>query len=373
MLHIQNTTLGLCANPYAPQKKLIWGALAGAGASLLGGLLGGAQQHIYTKEQQRLQSQLNREEQEHSMALQQQNQEWLMNRQYGASVSGMKNAGLNPATANGTAPATPALGHPSSGSSGPAASMPNFDLAGAIKEGELMQAQIDNINADTQNKKSQSSNFDADTRLKEIQARPDFVKAGLDKLSGEAQLAWCQSDLTAKQSVKYMAEVQKIGKDMQLTDAQINNLQSQTAKAYQDIQESISRISLNKAEQYFKITGASLNKALAVQAHANAAEANERVNSGLYKSQSNLNYMKANEAEANEALLRKKGFTEEQITECKKIEAKLLEFDQKVNDQYGALDKGSLQYARDLLNLLSGGLLGGSAPKHSFSTVYMQR
>lgn len=358
-------------------NPLIGAAAVGAGINLLGGLFGGSQQSAFTKEQQRLQSKLNREEMALSAGIERGNAEWLMNRQYQSQVSGMKNAGLNPATANGTTPATPSLGTPHSGASGPSASMPNLDLAGAAASVANLEQQNELLKAQTDKTKSEKSNIDADTVIKQWQGSPKYQKLVENGLSADAGLAWANANLSEKKAFESMATVQKIGKDMALTDSQINQLQAETAKTYQDIQESISRVSLNKAEKYFKITGASLNKALASQAHANAAEAHERINSGLYKSEAARNNAQAKEAAANEDLLKKKGFTEEQIKACKEIESKLLEFDQKVNEQYGALDKGSLQYARDLLDLVSGGLLGGSAPRfsrsESFSTVYMQR
>lgn len=117
-----------------------WDPIIGAVGGLFKGIVGSSMQNEYTKEQMRLQSKLNRQESAYNMGLQQANQEWLMNRQYGAEVSGMKNAGLNPATANGTAPATPALARPSSGGSGPSAGMPDIDPIGAALSTEQIRA-----------------------------------------------------------------------------------------------------------------------------------------------------------------------------------------------------------------------------------------
>ena len=356
--------------PYAPSEKRIYGALIGALGGIASAAIGSGMQAGFTKEQQRLQSKLNREEQVHSMALQREQQDYLQNTMYGKSVSGMKNAGFNPATANGVSPAVPSGGSPSSGASGPAAGMPNIDLVGAMKEGELMQAQIDNINADTKQKEASATNIDADTVIKRWQGSPQYIKLVESGMSADAAKSWASANLDDKQAFKCMAEVQKIGKDMALTDAQINNLQALTAKTYQDIQESISRVSLNKVEEYFKLTGAAKNLADAAKSRSEAAEAHERINSGLYKSQANLNYVKANEAEANEYLLRQKGFTEEQIAECKKIEQRLLSFEDQVNQTYGATQKGSINFANDLMHIV---LPGASMPRMGFSSVYLQR
>lgn len=56
-----NIPLGSGLPAYAPKKKE-WAGIVAAGVSALGSLLGGAQQSGFTKEQQRLQSKLNREE-----------------------------------------------------------------------------------------------------------------------------------------------------------------------------------------------------------------------------------------------------------------------------------------------------------------------
>lgn len=113
-------------NPYAPSQKCIWSALIGAGASLLGNMLGSEQQAGYTKEQQKLQSKLNRQEMQHSMALQENYQNMLWNKGAAKTVSGMKHAGLNPAMAGGTslggASGSGGVAKPGSGASGPSAS-----------------------------------------------------------------------------------------------------------------------------------------------------------------------------------------------------------------------------------------------------------
>ena len=358
-------------NPYAPNAPCIWPAIIGAVGGIASAAIGSAMQSGFTKEQQRLQSKLNREEQAYSMSLQRGQQEWLMNRQYGAAVSGMKNAGLNPAMeGGGSVGAAPAAGHPSSGASGPSAGMPNVDLLGAAKSLELMQAQKENIEADTRQKEANTSNIDADTVIKRWQGSPQYIKLMENGMSADAAKSWASANLDDAQAFKSMAEVQKIGKEMALTDVQINNLQALTAKTYQDIQESISRVSLNKVEEYFKLTGAAKNLADAAKSRADAAEAHERINSGLYKSQANLNYTKANEAEANEYLLRQKGFTEEQIAECKKIEKRLLSFEDEVNQAYGATQKGSLQFTNDLMHVV---LPGASMPRMGFSSMYLSR
>lgn len=151
-------------------------ALGGAAVSGLFSLAGNAQQAGYTKEQQKLQSRLNREEMAHSMALQRGYQEWMNNTQYGASVSGMKNAGLNPAMAGGSGSgvgASGSVGKPSSGSSGPA--FHGEGLGSAVAQGAGTAAEI----AATQKR------LDNETKVAEAQAAALNAQAEKDSKSGQ--------------------------------------------------------------------------------------------------------------------------------------------------------------------------------------------
>ena len=118
--------IDVCTFPaYRPKRKFFWGAVASGIAGLFG-LAGQENNSRITKEQMQLQHRMNKDEMNHSMQLQKNQQDWLMNTMYGKNVSGMKNAGLNPATANGVSPATPSGGSPSSGTSGPSATNSNL-------------------------------------------------------------------------------------------------------------------------------------------------------------------------------------------------------------------------------------------------------
>lgn len=130
-----------------PFKCDLLSAGIGAVGSVLGGLVNSSIQSSNTKEQMRLQSKLNREEMAYSMGLQKDQQEWLMDNQYGKTVSGMKNAGLNPATANGVSPSVPSGGSPHSGSPGPSAGMPNIDLVSGALAGLQIQSLAKDVEA----------------------------------------------------------------------------------------------------------------------------------------------------------------------------------------------------------------------------------
>lgn len=210
MLHIQDVPLGLCANPYVPQKKFFWGSLIGSVVSGLFGLGGNAQQSVYTKEQQRLQSKLNREEQSHSMALQKGQQEWLNNTQYGAAVSGMKNAGLNPAMAGGGsvgAMSGGSAGHPSSGAAGPAAH--GEGLGSAVAQGaavgneiQLSQKRLEN-ETKVANAQANALNAQATKDSKTSQLTQLDIDSYQDRLNAELEERRSRSENYRKQSALY--------------------------------------------------------------------------------------------------------------------------------------------------------------------------
>lgn len=328
-------------------------ALAGAAANVVGGLFGSHVQKNNSKQLMRQQHRYNMAEMQHSMSLQRGQMDYLANTMYGKQVSGMKNAGLNPAMDGGSQAASlPNAGVPSTGSSGASAPLPNIDLLGGAQQGALLEAQIDNIKADTNQKNADADNKDADTRLKEIQASPAFVKANLDKLSADAQRAWAACALDNQKVIQSMEEVKKIGKEMNLADAQIDKLVQETGNLRKEYEVLEAEVGLKKAQTYLQYSSARLNKALEANAYASAAEARERINSNLYGSQAALNNSLANQADSNADLLKKKGFTEDEIAKCRKFESKLLEFDVKVNENYGALDKAGLQFAKDLIGVV---------------------
>lgn len=255
MMFLDSFGLG---HPYAPARKCAGFdpfSLAAPIANGVFGFLGAAQQNKYTKQQMKLQSRLNREEMVHSSALQKDQQEWMMNNMYGKNVSGMMNAGLNPATANGVSPATPSGGSPSSGSSGPSAGMPNFgDIGGSVRDAltfkadlDIKKAEKDNLVADKELKESQATNTDADTVIKQWQGSPRYQQLVENGLSANAAKAWAETGLSEAETFKCMSDIQKIGKEMGLMDEQINVLQEQAAKLRSDVDVNMSQVELNRS------------------------------------------------------------------------------------------------------------------------------
>lgn len=306
-----NIPLGSGLNPYEPLHHHIIGSVLGGLIGGAFGLAGNAQQHTYTKEQQRLQSKLNKEEMATSQGMQNAQQDWLMNTQYGKMVSGMKNAGLNPATANGTSPASVSAGHPSTGGVGPASH--GESLAAAVSQGamagkevELTDAQIKNIEADTEKKKEESKNTAADTKIKEWESDPRILALKEKGLDATAQKTYAEADVAKETVIKVSREAGLIFEQMNLTIEEQKKCQAETAKTYtailtdlQSLKESEQRIALMYAQEELakemkhteraKQTelyaaadehkaSAAYNRAGVLERHQNVRESKQRVN-----------------------------------------------------------------------------------------------
>lgn len=210
--------------------------LTSLGSSVLG-FIGGdtsqRRQQEATRENMMLQHALNKNEMNHSMQLQRAQQEWLMNTQYQKNVAGMKNAGLNPATANGVSPAVPSGGTPSAGSSGPSAGMADYNLQAGV-DTLLRAKQVDNetriANAQERLLNSQKANTDADTAWKQFQNSPAYQSAMLKNINSDTlQKVWSayksQSDIKVndQQIVESAKRIEEISSKVGLNDAMRDN------------------------------------------------------------------------------------------------------------------------------------------------------
>lgn len=293
MLRIQsNIPLGV-PNLGTPFKcnPFIVPALIGAGASLISGLFGNSQQSVYTKEQQRLQSRLNREEMNHSMALQKGQQEWMMNTQYGKMVSGMKNAGLNPAMAGGgsVGAASGGSAHPTTGGVGPGAHGEALSSAVAqgaqfgiqLKQGEqelktgkaqeeLLKAQRDKVIAE-KNKVNQNFQIDAyktDPRIQEL------FKQGVE---ADVLNTYAEADVNKARVAEIMVNANKLFNEIGLVQDMRNEAQARTAETYVKIKslfvgmdEAQSRMAVNYADAYLKREQVNTEKAKQSDLYASA-------------------------------------------------------------------------------------------------------
>lgn len=221
-----------------------------------GSLASGAIQQYNTHANQRLQSKLNREEMAYSHQLQKSQQDWLMNVQYGKMVSGMRNAGLNPATANGTTPSVPSASSPQTGGTGPQGANPNLDVLGDIlataqananidatetqskkntAEAEYFEAKKQEVEADTENKTYENSPEQRQRRNRETDTRIENMisKTGL------------QDEQAITEGVKAVHELEKIG----LTRNQSEHIVLQMANTRKELDLISQKIGTEKAMQ----------------------------------------------------------------------------------------------------------------------------
>lgn len=334
-------------------NPLIGAAAVGAGISAIGGLLGNAQQAVYTKEQQKLQSKLNKQEMEHSIGLQRSQQEWLMNSQYGKMASGMKNSGLNPAIANGTTPSTPSPGSPTTGGVGPA--FHGSDLGLAMSQGA-------SVAADLRLKESQASLNDAkadDQRFKNSDVYRGCIIRGMNEnisltiakqneLNSSTSLNYARVGESAANAQKLYSEVGVNQEQQKVLIQQRIESQYRIASILQGMKESESRVVLNMAQAYQATEIAKLQKHLAHQADTQAS----------------LNTALGTESESRTSLNRQLKETEEHKTKKSKLEAKAqeisniaLEYETNVLTAIPAEDRAKYEAAgmiKDYWNPLNG-------------------
>lgn len=163
-----NKPLGI-GLPYAPNKPCIFGL-----ESLVGGVMniaGNAQQHAYNKELKQMQSRLNREEMADSMQMQKDYQNMVWDTGTSKQVSGMKNAGLNPAMSGGAA---------AGGASGSFAGHPTTGPAsGSSSPGPMYGDSLVQSLATEQRLENETNVANAQAEALEAQAEKDRKSAGL--------------------------------------------------------------------------------------------------------------------------------------------------------------------------------------------------
>lgn len=250
-------------NPYSPSQKCIWSTIIGAGASLLGNWLGNEQQAGYTKEQQKLQSKLNREEMEHSMNLQKNYQNMLWNQGAARQVNGMKNAGLNPAMVGGTAlggaSGSGGVAKPSSGASGPAgspgtklgseavASAMNVQQTQSNVELNKSQADLNEANAEYLKSKTTGQN-NINSKFEETYLRDAKEQEARTKAYGE------QAYASHQQGMLFGEQAKSEQKRQLLLENQAKEAYAAAQLAYAKCDEVRSIIQKNFTERYVMLS-----------------------------------------------------------------------------------------------------------------------
>lgn len=210
--------------------------LTSLGSSVLG-FIGGdtsqRRQQEATRENMMLQHALNKNEMNHSMQLQRAQQEWLMNTQYQKNVAGMKNAGLNPATANGVSPAVPSGGSPSTGSSGPSAGMADYNLQAGI-DTLLRAQQVEN----------ETKVADSEVKVNESQADKNAADAGKSRAETEGQ-----QKINKHIEDQMLASIEKDKSISAMNEEQRKNYIEERKNIIAQLDEIKSRVRLNHANE----------------------------------------------------------------------------------------------------------------------------
>lgn len=231
------------------------GAIGSIGSSVLG--------NSGTRSNMRLQAQLNKEQMKYQDELNRSYQKMLWNNQYSAQMSGMKNAGMNPAF-DGASPSMQASNSVGSGASGPSAPVP--DLAGgaisamnAEKDMTLKDKQADMIDAQIEKTKSETKINNAEAKIREYDSSPDMLELRGKGVDATVKRTYAQADVAKQEVRKVSNEADKVFEEIGLTKELKNKAQAETAKTYtailtdlQGLSESEQRIALMIAEEDLK-------------------------------------------------------------------------------------------------------------------------
>lgn len=222
---LSGAATGAALGSAIPGIGTVAGAIGGGLVGLAGSLFGSSSENKSTRENMKLQSNLNKQEMAYSQMLNKDYQNMLWQNQYGMQVSGMKNAGLNPAGANTSLAGASTGNAMATGPVGPkGASMQLNTLGDAIagaklgKELEILDSQKENIDADTQQKQAATD----EQRFKNSDVYRDLILRGMDETI---------SNTVASTSEKY-------------SNIEVNT--QKIAESAQNIKESMSRIGLNE-------------------------------------------------------------------------------------------------------------------------------
>lgn len=262
--------------------------LFGLGAAAMNGAnqyAQNAQNQKYTQENMRLQNTLNKDEKSFQDSLNRGYQNMLWDNQYTKAVSGMKNAGLNPADNGSSIGGMSASNNVSSGSSGPAMHGSMADLGGSFMQGvmarkemEMLDAQKQNIEADTDAKKGAARKANAEAAYQEWMNTPDYRKLVENGMSADAiqktYMAYkSASDVEVNNSVinRNIQEANHLSVLCKLDTARTEQAQQETGRIVAETHSLYQGIKESKARSLYYIESSRAQKAAAEEYYAGAA------------------------------------------------------------------------------------------------------
>lgn len=306
-------------------------AILGAAISAIGGMASAGMSNAATKENLKLQSKLNKEQMNHSSMLQRNQQEWLFNTMYGKNVSSMKNAGLNPAMANGTTPTVPSASSPGTGPSGPqGARVGGFglEMLQGIKQMQLMNAeeklldaQAKNQEADAKNKEQQTLTEEQRTLMLQYENTPFYRNLGARVLDSQSLEQYARANVNTATVNKLTQEVHNLSQKYKLDVAQERQINQATANLTAEYEKIVAQIGSEKAHQLYMRASASL-------ASEQAKDLKSKNNSGFWSNQSAKTLKET-------VLLGEKQTTEIVNQNYTNVLKQLSEFENRVNEVIG--------------------------------------
>lgn len=246
---------------------LLGNLITGAANSVFGSMLGGASQAVNDKRAHEYRM----EEQEHSMKLQKDYQDWLNKNAFKDQMQSVIGAGMNPMFMEGSVPGTPGLGTPSAGSgSGASASYAPMDL--------LTKSQIDLIDSQKDKTKAEEKKIEEETIGQQNENRVFDTKFMLEKGFTEAQI----DNLDASSS-KAIEEINSLVAGRNLTWIEVRNKQREIDSQIElNLNQSVYYRGMNHRQQ--EQLESAIKQMLSVAEYNEAAAGSAKAQEGLINS-----------------------------------------------------------------------------------------
>lgn len=235
-------------------------SIFGSLINMFGNLADTALQQGYTQENMYLQNRLNKEQAGYSAMLQRHNTQYLSQMSHGINVSGMKNAGMNPATANGVSNNVAMASAPSSGAPGPQGARSNLgqallqgymDLSRHKKQNDLLDSQKENVDADTKVKEQQALTEEQKKLALEWQNSDEYRKSYKDVMDAQALQNYSQVDLNQEQVFNIAQKTKNLQSELNLTEVQTKEVSQKVSNLVASYHKTVEEVGLAKAQKLY--------------------------------------------------------------------------------------------------------------------------
>ncbi|CRI74050.1 Uncharacterised protein [Chlamydia trachomatis] len=227
-------------------------AALGAGASAVSGALQFNQQKKLMKMQQDYENKTyyrNRRDNLTDYATQRKDYLSDLTNQYGRQVGSLENAGLNPALAygnlNGAQPLGAEINQAQGGVMPSTSGAPSYDILGGMNTGLMFKAQLENLQADTNQKNTNSGvtqgRFDLD-KEKWAKERDEIIPKTLSAMDADINLKVSQGLLNNETANKVKQEIANLGEQFKMLQIDSTMYQKFKDKEYEQLIETINKL-----------------------------------------------------------------------------------------------------------------------------------